>query len=63
MDNLLPRDIHARTFYFVSFSRGSTYEMIVQKTNNSNGYASIILFGYAIRDIVYKTKIDGVWTS
>ena len=63
VDNLLPYDVFARTFYFVSFTRNASYTMIVQKTDNSNGYASIILFGYSIRSIVYKTKINGVWSS
>lgn len=63
VDNLLPRDTYAKTFYFVSFTRNASYTMIVQKTDNGNGYASIILFGYNIGSIVYKTKVNGVWSS
>ena len=63
VDNLLPYDVFARTFYFVSFTQNASFTMIVQKTDNGNGYASIILFGYSIRSIVYKTKVSGVWIS
>ena len=63
VDNLLPYDVFARTFYFVSFTQNASFTMIVQKTDNGNGYASIILFGYSIGSIVYKTKVNGVWSS
>lgn len=62
VDNLLPYDIYAMTFYFVSFSSGTMNNMIVQKTDNSKGYASFILFGYSIENIIYRTKKDGVWS-
>lgn len=61
VDNLLPYDVYAKTFYFVSFEVGTTQMMIVQKTDT--GYAAFILFGYNIKNIVYRTKTNGVWSS
>lgn len=62
VDNLLPND-DAKTFYFVSFAKYTSYLMIAQKLNYQNGYASFILFGYSSDNIIYRAKSDGVWTS
>ena len=48
------------TFYFVCFESGAKFKMIVQKYMNAK-YASFILFGYGLPNIVYKTKVDGIW--
>ena len=58
IDNKLPNT--GDTFYFVCFNAGSICRMIVQKYKNGN-YASFILFGYGIKEIVYKVKSSGKW--
>lgn len=47
-------------FYFVTFTRGGVYKMIVQKYLSSN-YASYILFGYSTSKLIYHVKTNGVW--
>lgn len=61
VDNLLPNDIDAKCFYFVSFTKQTNNVMIAQKLDYNNGYASFILFGYGIPTITYRTKNDGQW--
>lgn len=58
IDNQLPND--EECFYFISFTSGSRYRMIVQKYIN-NDYAAYILFGYAKTEISYHVKLNGVW--
>ena len=47
-------------FYFVTFTRGGVYKMIVQKYLSSN-YASYILFGYSTSKLIYHVKTNRVW--
>lgn len=61
IDNLLPNDTDARTFYIVSFVKRTNNIMIAQKLDYNNGYASFILFGYGINTMVYRTKKSGTW--
>lgn len=61
IDNLLPNDTDARSFYFVSFIKQTNNMMIVQKLDYNNGYASFILFGYGVETTIYRIKNDGVW--
>ena len=58
IDNQLPED--GSKFFFVSFTAGSRYRMIVQKYF-SKDYASYILFGYANEAISYHRKTVGKW--
>lgn len=58
IDNQLPNNDEC--FYFVSFTSGSRYRMIVQKFI-SNDYAAYILFGYANTEISYHVKTNGIW--
>jgi hypothetical protein len=58
IDNQLPNNDEC--FYFVSFTSGSRYRMIVQKFI-SNDYAAYILFGYAKAEISYHVKTNGIW--
>ena len=63
IDNLLPNDTDARSFYFVSFIMQTNNMMIAQKLDYNNGYASFILFGYGIPAMVYRTKNSGEWSE
>ena len=63
IDNLLPNDTDARSFYFVSFTMQTNNMMIAQKLDYNNGYASFILFGYGIPTMVYRTKNSGEWSE
>lgn len=47
-------------FYFVTFTNGQIFKMIVQKYKNDK-YASYILFGYGVNAISYHVKEDGRW--
>lgn len=58
IDNQLPNNDEC--FYFVSFTSGSRYRMIVQKFI-SNDYAAYILFGYANTEISYHVKTNRIW--
>lgn len=58
IDNKLPE--YADKFFFVSFTAGSRYSMIVQKYFSKN-YASYILFGYGVNTISYHVKVNGGW--
>lgn len=61
--NIIDNQLENNTscFYFVSFTYGSKYKMIVQKYHD-NKYASYILFGYSQSQIIFGRKIDGVWS-
>ena len=61
IDNLLPYDTDARSFYVVSFTNQTNNIMIAQKLDYNNGYASFILFGYGIGKLSYSIKNDGTW--
>lgn len=63
VDNLLPNDTNARSFYFVSFVKQTNNVMIAQKLDFNNGYASFILFGYGIPTMIYRTKNSGEWSE
>lgn len=58
IDNKLPE--YADKIFFVSFTAGSRYTMIVQKYSTKD-YASYILFGYAEDTISYHRKVNGGW--
>ena len=58
IDNKLPED--SSKFFFVSFTVGSRYRMIVQKYSIKD-YASYILFGYSEGNISYHRKVAGKW--
>lgn len=60
VDNMLPVS-NGTEFYFVSFPKGTSYLMIVQKINASKEYASFILFGYGTAIMLYRTKYNGIW--
>lgn len=62
VENLLPID-NATTFYIVSFPKNTTNFMIAQKLSYGDRYAAFILFGYGVKNIIYRTKSKGIWDS
>lgn len=60
IDNKLPNRM--KTIFFVHFTFGASYKMIVQKYKN-NGYASCIVISYSLSNIMYKRKESGKWLS